>query len=298
MERALRGDRPQRHERRVTTPAPAPSPTPPAPHRTRGSNAHATHPTPSPSPPSSGSPPSCSAPAAGRPPPCPRRRPPRWPPLRAHGRRGAVRRGRPALTGQERRDRLIELAAEEDGLNLYTSMTADVADAVTEAFSDEFDIDVSVYRAGSETVLQRILQEQDAGFPGNDIVETNSTELVALEAEEVLATYEGERRDLVPDVGKSDTWTATRFNLFAPSWNTELISGDMVPTSWEDLADPKYDEPAEHGAGRLRLVPHALQLLARRGQDRGGGRPAVRGHGRRLQDRPRPHRPGRAHERR
>ncbi len=147
-----------------------------------------------------------------------------------------------ALTGQERRDRLVELAAEEGGLNLYTSMTADVADAVTEAFSDEFDIDVSVYRAGSETVLQRILQEQDAGFPGNDVVETNSTELVALETEQVMATYEGERRDMVPEVGKSDTWTATRFNLFAPSWNTEIITGDMVPTSWEDLADPKYDD--------------------------------------------------------
>ncbi len=147
-----------------------------------------------------------------------------------------------ALTGQERRDRLVELAAEEDGLNLYTSLTSDVADAVTEAFSDEFDIDVSIYRAGSETVLQRILQEQDAGFAGNDIVETNATELVALETEAVLATYTGERRDLVPEAGISETWTATRFNLFAPSWNTDLITGDMVPTSWEDLADPKYDD--------------------------------------------------------
>ena len=145
------------------------------------------------------------------------------------------------LSGQERRDRLVELAAEEDGLNLYTSMTADVADAVTEAFSDTFDIDVSVYRAGSETVLQRILQEQDAGFPGNDVVETNASELGALQIEEVMATYEGERRDLVPEAGQGETWTATRFNIFAPSWNTDQVSGDLIPTSWEDLADPKYD---------------------------------------------------------
>ncbi|MDP9390873.1 MAG: ABC transporter substrate-binding protein, partial [Actinomycetota bacterium] len=146
-----------------------------------------------------------------------------------------------ALSGQERRDRLVELAAEEDGLNVYTSMTSDVADAVTEAFSDEFDIDVSLYRAGSETVLQRILQEQDAAFPGNDIVETNSAELGALSKEGVMAEYTGERRDLVPEAGQGENWTATRFNLFAPSWNTELVSGDMIPTSWEDLADPKYD---------------------------------------------------------
>jgi iron(III) transport system substrate-binding protein len=145
------------------------------------------------------------------------------------------------LSGQERRDKLVELAAEEDGLNLYTSMTADVADAVTEAFTDEFDIDVSVYRAGSETVLQRILQEQDAGFPGNDVVETNASELGALSLEKVMAEYKGERRDLVPEAGQGDTWTATRFNIFTPSWNTDQVSGDLIPTSWEDLADPKYD---------------------------------------------------------
>jgi iron(III) transport system substrate-binding protein len=146
------------------------------------------------------------------------------------------------LSGQERRDRLVELAAEENGLNLYTSMTSDVADAVTEAFSDEFDIDVSVYRAGSETVLQRILQEQDAGFAGNDVVETNATELLALQQEGVMAPcIDSERVALVPEAGQFDDWTATRFNLFSPSWNTDIISGDMVPTSWEDLADPKYD---------------------------------------------------------
>ncbi|MDP9428057.1 MAG: extracellular solute-binding protein [Actinomycetota bacterium] len=145
------------------------------------------------------------------------------------------------LSGQERRDRLVELAAEEGGLNLYTSMTADVADAVTEAFSDQFDIDVSLYRAGSETVLQRILQEQGAGFAGNDVVETNSSELGALSKEGVMAEYRGERRDMVPEAGKAENWTATRFNLFAPSWNTQQVSGDLIPTSWEDLADPKYD---------------------------------------------------------
>lgn len=146
------------------------------------------------------------------------------------------------LSGQERRDKLVELAAEEGGLNLYTSMTSDVADAVTEAFSDEFDIDVSLYRAGSETVLQRILQEQEAGFAGNDLVETNATELLALQKEGLMAPCTAkELVEKVPEAGRFDSWIATRFNLFAPSWNTDQISGDMIPKSWEDLADPKYD---------------------------------------------------------
>jgi iron(III) transport system substrate-binding protein len=145
-----------------------------------------------------------------------------------------------ALTGQERRDRLVELAAEENGLNLYTSMNADILDAVVSAFEDEFDIEPSVYRASGETVLQRVLQEQDANFPGNDVVETNSGELGALQTEDVIANcVADEVVETVPEAGRGEAWTATRFNLFAPSWNTDIITDP--PTTWEDLADPKYD---------------------------------------------------------
>ena len=146
-----------------------------------------------------------------------------------------------ALSGQERRDRLVELATEEAQLNLYTSMTSDVADAVSEAFSDQFDIDVNLYRANGETVSQRVLQEQDAGYAGNDVVETDGIELAKLELEDVMTPYEGERRDAVPEVGRFETWTATRFNVFTPSWNTDAVSADAAPTSWEDLADPTWD---------------------------------------------------------
>lgn len=145
------------------------------------------------------------------------------------------------LSGKERRERLVELAKEEGTLDLYTSMTSDVADAVTEAFDDEFGIDVNLYRAGSETVLQRILQEAGAKYAGNDVVETNATEMFALEKEQLLAEYKGERRDEVPEAGKFKTWTATRFNLFSPSWNTKLVKPGEEPKTWEDMADPKWD---------------------------------------------------------
>ena len=146
------------------------------------------------------------------------------------------------LTGQQRRDELVKRANEEGALTIYTSMTSEVADAVVEAFEDTFgDLDVSLYRAGSETVLQRVLQEQQANFAGNDVVETNATELFALAKENRLAEYAGARREMVSDAGKFPGWTATRFNLFAPSWNTELVKDIGAPNTWEDLADPKYD---------------------------------------------------------
>ena len=146
------------------------------------------------------------------------------------------------LSGQERRDELVACAEEEGEVNFYTSMNAEIAGSVIEAFSDTFEVDVNLYRASSETVLQRILQEASAGYAGNDVVETNASELLALNQEGLLATYEGERRDMVPEVGRFEGWTATRFLLFSPAWNTELIEGvGGRPTSWEDLADPRFD---------------------------------------------------------
>ncbi len=145
-----------------------------------------------------------------------------------------------ALTGQERRDRLVELAAEENGLNLYTSLNAGVLEEVVDAFEYEFDIEPSVYRASGETVLQRVLQEQDAGFPGNDLVETNAGELGALVQEGAMVQcVADEIIEQVPEAGRAEGWTATRFNIFAPSWNTTIITDP--PTTWEDLADPQYD---------------------------------------------------------
>lgn len=145
------------------------------------------------------------------------------------------------LSGQARRDKLVELAKKEGQLDLYTSMTSDVADNLTGAFNDAFGIEVVLYRAGSETVLQRILQEHAANYQGSDAVETNAAELFAMDKEGLLGKYAGQRRDLVPEAGRFEGWTATRFNLFAPSWNTNLVPAGQQPKSWEELADPKWD---------------------------------------------------------
>jgi iron(III) transport system substrate-binding protein len=137
-------------------------------------------------------------------------------------------------------EELLKKAQEEGQLDFYTSMTAEVADAVTEAFSDKYDIEVNLYRASSETVLQRILQEQKASFQGNDLVETNATEMFALEKEGHMVPYTGAPRETVSEAGKFPAWTGTRFNIFAPSWNTKLVKKGDEPKSWEELADPKW----------------------------------------------------------
>jgi iron(III) transport system substrate-binding protein len=147
-----------------------------------------------------------------------------------------------ALTGAERRDRLVQLAAEEGNrLSIYTSMNADIADIVVPQFEQEFGIDVELYRADSETILQRTLQESSANFAGADVVETNATEMAIIASEGLTGDYEGEQRNKINEKFRYDGWTPTRFNIFAPAWNKNLVNADLVPKTWEDLADPKYD---------------------------------------------------------
>jgi iron(III) transport system substrate-binding protein len=153
------------------------------------------------------------------------------------------------LTGKARTDKLIELAEEEGGqLNLYTSMTTDVADEVAGAFDDTFEIEPSTYRADSETVLLRLVEEADADFRGSDIVETNGTELANLAQEGLLVDLDTPATDDLVDGSVYEGWVADRFNKFVISWNTDSVSDSERPRSWEDLADPRWD-------GQLALEP-------------------------------------------
>jgi iron(III) transport system substrate-binding protein len=134
-----------------------------------------------------------------------------------------------------------EAAAKKEGeLSIYTSMTSDVVDAVSKAFTQQFGIKVNVFRGNSETVLQRTLQEGKANRPGADVIETNFLELETLSAEKQLGEYKGKALDAVPEKLRFDGWTADRLNLFLPAWNTNLIKPGDEPKAWEDLADPKY----------------------------------------------------------
>jgi iron(III) transport system substrate-binding protein len=145
------------------------------------------------------------------------------------------------LPKDQQRAKAEELAKKEGStLSLYTSMTADIATPVADAFQKKYGIHVSVFRGNSETVLQRTMQEAQAGKAGADVVETNFLEMTALSDNNILSDFNGSALDKVEPTGKFKHWTASRFNVFQPAWNTDLIKPGQEPHSWEDLALPKY----------------------------------------------------------
>jgi iron(III) transport system substrate-binding protein len=143
------------------------------------------------------------------------------------------------LEGQERRDRLVELAAGEGDVNLYTSFNEDEANQLIDAYEADTGLAVSLYRAGSETVRNRVTEEAAAGFAGADVVETNGPEMVLLANEDVFHQLASPVQEALVDGAVQEGWTATRFNVFTVAWNTELV--DQPPTAYEDLADASWD---------------------------------------------------------
>jgi iron(III) transport system substrate-binding protein len=144
------------------------------------------------------------------------------------------------LTGQARTGKLLADAKAQSGVvDVYTSNT-DIDDLVG-AFQKAYpDIRINAFRANSETVLQRILQESSAGRTANDVVDTNDFELRAMSQQAVLARYEGPAKANLRPEAIFDNWQAERFNAFVVGWNTALVAAGQEPKSFTDLADPKW----------------------------------------------------------
>jgi iron(III) transport system substrate-binding protein len=146
-----------------------------------------------------------------------------------------------SLTGQDRTDKLVADAKEEGGtLDLYTSNTdiQDLVDGFEKAYPD---IKVQAFRANSETVLQRALQENQANKPQNDVIDTNDLELRALDSQHLLHAYQGPAVADLKDAAKGlGGWTAERFNAFVVGWNTSQVKKGQEPKDFTDFADPKW----------------------------------------------------------
>jgi iron(III) transport system substrate-binding protein len=144
-----------------------------------------------------------------------------------------------SLTGANRTSELLAAARKEGGLTIYTSNT-DIDDLVAGFEKAYSGVKVNVYRANSETVLQRISQEAAANKTSNDIVDTNDFELSAMSEQHLLTPYNGPgKANLRPEASFRD-WTASRFNAFVVGWNTKLVPKGQEPKTIEELAGPKW----------------------------------------------------------
>jgi len=165
--------------------------------------------------------------------------------------------GMAGYTGPDRQQKLEEAARKEDGLLIYTSATVEDMTVLIDAFEKKYGIKARLWRAGGEKVTQRTLTEARAGRNEVDIIETDGIELEALHREGALqpvkSPYQAELMEGA--VRPHGDWTATRLNVFAMAYNTNLIKKEELPKTYEDLLDPRWK-------GRLGIEAEDLDWFA------------------------------------
>lgn len=144
-----------------------------------------------------------------------------------------------SLTGAGRTNTLLTAARKEGALDIYTSNT-DIDDLVKGFEQTYSGVKVNVYRANSETVLQRASQESGANKTANDVVDTNDFELDSMAGAHILAPYTGPAKAGLRPTAVFPDWTAERFNAFVVGWNTKVVPKGQEPKSLQQLTAPQW----------------------------------------------------------
>jgi len=143
------------------------------------------------------------------------------------------------LDADARWDRLMELAAEEEGqFQVYATISGDEIGPLMEDFLEvtaDAGIDATHYRAGSNDVLQRITQEADAGRPQADAVISTGIDASILSTEGFLQPFETPFAEDIIESTVHEDWVGAYVNVYTPAWNTDQIAEGEAPTTWEEV---------------------------------------------------------------
>ena len=142
----------------------------------------------------------------------------------------------------DREQKLAAGAKKEGALTIYTSAQSKDMGPLVEAFEKKYGVKVEMWRASSEKVLQRAVQEARANRNTMDIAETNGPELESMHREKILQAVKSPyQADLLPEaVLPHHEWTGTRLNVFVQAYNTNEVKKEDLPKKWEDLANTKW----------------------------------------------------------
>jgi iron(III) transport system substrate-binding protein len=163
------------------------------------------------------------------------------PAVRAQGPRASVAE-LAAYAGADREQKLLEGARKEGALNIYTSAQTDDIGALVAGFEKKYGLKSTVWRAGSEKVLQRAVTEARGNRFTVDVLETNGPELESMSREKILqAVRSPHLASIMPQaIRPHGDWVGTRLNVFVQAYNTKAVKKEELPKSWDDLLNPRW----------------------------------------------------------
>ena len=141
---------------------------------------------------------------------------------------------------------LVEAAADEGTIAWYTGASdLDTAEGIAALFTETYGIPVDLFHESSGTVHQRFNQEASAGIATADVVSLSAPALFELLKDEGhLDQYSPiNSQHLVEGlqgVDPDEMYHATSVFYMVIGYNTELVTEEEAPRTWEELLDPKW----------------------------------------------------------
>jgi len=147
-----------------------------------------------------------------------------------------------ALPAAAQTQALVDAARKEGTLTFYTTIAEKDLPVIVQPFEKKYGIKVNVWRAGTDKVLQRTIQEARANRNDADVIHYGSPEMEALAREKILkAVDDPVQKDLMPGaVPAHKQWAATILSVWVQAYNTNAVKKADLPRTWEDLLDPKW----------------------------------------------------------
>lgn len=168
-----------------------------------------------------------------------------------------------SMSPEERDSELAKLAKEAGGtVTIYTDFSNQ--EPVTEAFAEAYDLKVTFYAPDNETLLQKILQEEEAGHHTADVVDSAYPFVTEIDNNDLL--YRGWKPAVNLGEPASPGWAVTRYVAWATSWNTDEVSDSDLPDTIDGLADPKWSGKMAMEIGDYDWYASILKYLQENGK--------------------------------
>ena len=142
-------------------------------------------------------------------------------------------------------------ALREGEVTYHTARATSTAQRIGEEATQALGIKVNIVRLSSSLIYNRTVQEFEQGVNKADVIDTSVIEhFIDMKQRGMLQPYIPASINLYrsPDYYDPEHyWHASQIGLGAINYNTNLVSGDLVPKTWRELTDPKYKDKLVQG---------------------------------------------------
>src|ERR1044071_2725842 len=137
----------------------------------------------------------------------------------------------------------VEAARKEGEVVWYTTMSSDQSNAFMARFQQKYPfLKPSVTRLGGSALLNRIVTEAKAGKNFFDVAHGTGEIVLPLMEMGLLAPYLSPERKMIPEdlKDKKGFWTSVYVNSVVLGYNTNLVKGQPIPRTYNDLLQPRW----------------------------------------------------------